>query len=73
MYETKDISLAAYINLKGEKISIKKNKNTVSFVFDNDVSKLVDAYYEDEEKYLTYSNILRNIKSRLINTLKGDN
>lgn len=73
MYETKDISLAAYINLKGEKISIKKSNNKVSFVFDNDVSLLVDKYYEDEEKYLTYSNILRNIKSRLINTLKGDN
>ena len=69
VYETTDLSLAAYLSLKGLKMTIKKDKRVSAFLFEgNGIRDTVDLYYENEGQFLDYSNLLRNIKSRLINT-----
>lgn len=74
-FETSDTNLAAYIILKG--VDIKRlnmqNNNKVSFIFESDnintIKSIINEYYKDNDYILSYNNILRNLKSRIANTL----
>lgn len=76
MYITSDIYLATYLqtmtdeNCKLELVGSKK----VNFIFDKEGEKfyedLVERYYDDEDKMLTFSNKFRNTKTKVIHFTK---
>jgi hypothetical protein len=70
-YITSDLYLGAFLKSKGQKMSVSKNKNKASFIFDEtpELILLVNGYLNDEAlcNPLTYANSIKNIKNLLYN------
>lgn len=72
MFQTKDINLAAYLKMKDYKLKeCTRQSNRVLFWFENvDPSKIEEdcyAFYNDEWKFLSYTNAWKDLKSFLHN------
>ena len=73
--QTRDLGLAAYLKTHGVPLEIKRTseKGTKGvFLYDADHAKLVNKYYSDEEKFLSFSNNIRNIKAQIENSPKEE-
>jgi hypothetical protein len=70
-YTTSDLYLAAFLKLKGNKMSIDKNRNKVFFCFDktDDLTKNVNDYLSEGGSCepLLYTNSIKNLKNLLYN------
>jgi hypothetical protein len=71
IYKTTDLYLAAFLKLKGQKLSVEKNKGKAIFSFEeNDVlTKLVNDYLTEEGTCnpLSYTNSIKNLKNLIYN------
>ena len=71
IYKTSDLYLAAFLKLKGQKLSVEKNKGKAIFSFEgNDVlTKLVNDYLTEEGTCnpLSYTNSIKNLKNLIYN------
>lgn len=68
-FETRDINLIAYLDLKGFLYNLYKRGNEAIAIFNKtDVASSVQDFYNDDNQILTFTNKLRNIKSRIKNT-----
>ena len=71
IYKTTDLYLAAFLKLKGKKLSVEKNKGKAIFSFEeNDVlTKLVNDYLIEEGTCnpLSYTNSIKNLKNLIYN------
>lgn len=72
MFTTSDINLASFLILKNINYEIKKNSGRkFDFIFtaenEDIIKNTIKLYYENENRILEYSNILRNIKSQITN------
>ena len=70
-YTTSDLYLAAFLKLKGNKISLDKNKTKVNFTFEktDELDKLVSDYLIEDATCdpLLYANSIKNLKNLLYN------
>jgi hypothetical protein len=70
-YTTSDLYLAAYLKLKGNKMSVEKNRNKVIFCFEktDDLTKNVNDYLSEGGSCepLLYTNSIKNLKNLLYN------
>lgn len=70
-YKTNDLYLAAFLKLNNQKISVEKNKNKVSFIFDEteELLNLINLYLTEEGscKPLSYTNSIKNLKNLIYN------
>ena len=70
-YSTSDLYLAAFLKLKGYKMSVEKNRNKVSFIFgvDNLLNDLIVDYLNGEGNCepLLYANSIKNLKNLIYN------
>lgn len=70
-YTTSDLYLAAFLKLKGNKISLDKNKGKVNFTFEktSELDKLVSDYLIEDATCdpLLYANSIKNLKNLLYN------
>jgi len=70
-YTTSDMYLAAYLKLKGLKMSVEKNKNKAIFVFDKteELTQYVNEYLNESGSCepLLYTNSIKNLKNLLYN------
>jgi hypothetical protein len=70
-YITSDLYLCAFLKASGQRMTVSKNKNKVSFIFDEtpEIILLVNSYLTDSAlcNPLTYSNSIKNIKNLLYN------
>ena len=68
-FETKDISLIAYLDLKGYVYKMtKRGQEAICIFTKSEVEKAVQSFYDDLDSFLAYANKLRNLKSRIRNT-----
>jgi len=70
-YITSDLYLAAFLKLKGNKLTIEKNKNKVNFKFSKTVEldTLVESFLMEGGSCepLLYANSIKNLKNLLYN------
>jgi hypothetical protein len=70
-YSTSDLYLAAFLKLKGYKMSVEKNKNKANFIFEVDdlLNDLIVDYLNGEGNCepLLYANSIKNLKNLLYN------
>ena len=70
-YTTSDLYLAAFLKLKGYKMSVEKNRNKASFIFEVDdlLNDLIVDYLNGEGNCepLLYANSIKNLKNLLYN------
>lgn len=70
-YTTSDMYLAAYLKLKGLKMSVEKNKNKAIFVFDKteELTQYANEYLNESGSCepLLYTNSIKNLKNLLYN------
>jgi hypothetical protein len=70
-YSTSDLYLAAFLKLKGYKMSVEKNRNKASFIFEVDdlLNDLIVDYLNGEGNCepLLYANSIKNLKNLLYN------
>ena len=70
-YKTSDLYLAAFLKLKGYKMSVEKHRNNASFIFEVDdfLNDLIVDYLNGEGNCepLLYSNSIKNLKNLLYN------
>ncbi len=72
MFETKDIHLAIYLEMKGLSFNLEcDEKGIATFKFDAEVSDKVDDFYNDEGGFQTYAYKIRSIKERIKNRTGG--
>lgn len=71
IYKTSDLYLAAFLKLKGQKLSVEKNKGKAIFSFgeDDELLKLVNEYLTEEGTCnpLSYTNSIKNLKNLIYN------
>lgn len=71
IYKTTDLYLAAFLKLKGQKLSVEKNKGKAIFSFgeDDELLKLVNDYLTEEGTCnpLSYTNSIKNLKNLIYN------
>jgi hypothetical protein len=79
MYETIDLSLAAYLSVAGFKIDavdIKRSRRraTMCFEMTEELSKAVSDFFGGDARVnpVEYFNTIRNLKSRINNELEGN-
>lgn len=72
IYKTSDLYLSAFLKLKGNKFTIEKNNNKISFIFiKNDVlmKDIADYLSENGEcKPLLFVNSIKNLKNLIYNS-----
>jgi hypothetical protein len=70
-YKTSDLYLAAFLKLKGFKMSVEKNKNKAIFIFEktDELTVLVNDYLNEGGSCepLLYTNSIKNLKNLLYN------
>jgi hypothetical protein len=70
-YSTSDLYLAAFLKLKGYKMSVEKNRNKASFIFEVDelLNDLIVDYLNGEGNCepLLYANSIKNLKNLIYN------
>jgi hypothetical protein len=70
-YSTSDLYLAAYLKLRGNKMTVEKNRNKVSFCFERTDELLVNINdYLSEGgscEPLLYTNSIKNLKNLIYN------
>ena len=70
-YKTSDLYLAAFLKLKGYKMSVEKNRNKAFFSFeiDSDLNDLIVDYLNGEGNCepLLYANSIKNLKNLIYN------
>ena len=70
-YTTSDLYLGAFLKSNGQKMSVVKNKNKATFVFDEtpELTTLVNNYLTDDAlcNPLSFANAIKNIKNLLYN------
>ena len=70
-YSTSDLYLSAFLKSNGQKMSVVKNKNKATFVFDEtpELISLVNNYLTDDAQCnpLSFANAIKNIKNLLYN------
>jgi hypothetical protein len=70
-YKTSDLYLAAFLKLKGFKMSVEKNKNKAIFIFEktDELTVLVNNYLNEGGSCepLLYTNSIKNLKNLLYN------
>lgn len=70
-YKTSDLYLAAFLKLKGFKMSVEKNRNKAIFIFDktDELVVLVNDYLNEGGSCqpLLYTNSIKNLKNLLYN------
>ena len=70
-YSTSDLYLAAYLKLKGNKMTVEKNRNKVSFCFEKNDNLLLDINEYLSEvgscEPLLYTNSIKNLKNLIYN------
>jgi len=70
-YTTSDLYLAAFLKLKGNKMSVEKNRNKAIFIFDRseELNNLITDYLSGEGSCepLLYANSVKNLKNLLYN------
>ena len=70
-YKTSDLYLAAFLKLKGFKMSVEKNRNKAIFTFEktDELSLLVNEYLNEGGSFSTllYTNYIKNLKNLLYN------
>jgi|TARA_Y100000389_G_scaffold151026_1_gene150701 hypothetical protein len=71
IYKTTDLYLAAFLKLKGQKLSVEKNKGKAIFSFgeNDELTKLVNDYLTEEGTCnpLSYTNSIKNLKNLIYN------
>jgi len=71
IYKTTDLYLAAFLKLKGQKLSVEKNKGKAIFSFEENgvLTKLVNDYLTEEGTCnpLSYTNSIKNLKNLIYN------
>lgn len=72
IYKTSDLYLSAFLKLKGNKFTIEKNNNKISFIFiKNDVlmKDIADYLSENGEcEPLLFVNSIKNLKNLIYNS-----
>jgi hypothetical protein len=70
-YKTSDLYLAAFLKLKGLKMSVEKNRNKAIFTFEktDELSLLVNEYLNEGGSCspLLYTNSIKNLKNLIYN------
>jgi hypothetical protein len=70
-YSTSDLYLAAFLKLKGYKMSVEKNRNKANFIFgvDDLLNDLIVDYLNGEGNCepLLYANSIKNLKNLIYN------
>ena len=70
-YKTSDLYLAAFLKLKGFKMSVEKNRNKAIFTFEktDELSLLVNEYLNEGGSCspLLYTNSIKNLKNLIYN------
>jgi hypothetical protein len=70
-YKTSDLYLAAFLKLKGFKMSVEKNRNKAIFIFEktDELVVLVNDYLNEGGSCqpLLYTNSIKNLKNLLYN------
>lgn len=70
-YSTSDLYLAAFLKLKGYKMSVEKNRNKANFIFEVDelLNDLIVNYLNGEGNCepLLYANSIKNLKNLIYN------
>jgi hypothetical protein len=70
-YSTSDLYLAAFLKLKGYKMSVEKNRNKANFIFEVDelLNDLIVDYLNGEGNCepLLYANSIKNLKNLIYN------
>jgi len=70
-YKTSDLYLAAFLKLKGFKMSVEKNRNKAIFIFEktDELVVLINDYLNEGGSCqpLLYSNSIKNLKNLLYN------
>lgn len=69
---TKDLGLVAYLKTMGISISIKRIGLKGEFSYSSEADKLVNTYYTDDCKFLSFYNNIRNIKAQIENSPKEE-
>lgn len=71
VYSTSDLYLAAFLKLKGNKITIDRSKNKVNFNFTKteELDSLINDYLMESGSCepLLYANSIKNLKNLLYN------
>jgi hypothetical protein len=70
-YKTSDLYLAAFLKLKGFKMSVEKNRNKAIFTFEktDELTLLVNEYLNEGGSCspLLYTNSIKNLKNLIYN------
>jgi hypothetical protein len=70
-YSTSDLYLAAYLKLKGNKMTVEKNRNKVSFCFEktDEILVSINEYLSEGGSCepLLYTNSIKNLKNLIYN------
>jgi len=70
-YKTSDLYLAAFLKLKGFKMSVEKNRNKAIFTFEktDELVVLVNDYLNEDGSCqpLLYTNSIKNLKNLIYN------
>lgn len=70
-YKTSDLYLAAFLKLKGFKMSVEKNRNKAIFIFEktDELVVLINDYLNEGGSCqpLLYTNSIKNLKNLLYN------
>ncbi len=70
IFQTKDISLAAYLQLKKfDIVDLHRDGNVVFFWFEQtkEIRKSVLAFFNDDGEHKTFSNSLKDLKTLIYN------
>lgn len=69
-FETRDINLIAYLDLQGFEYNMyRRGHEAVAIFTKSSVDDAVQDFYNDKGMFQSFTNKLRNIKSRIKNTI----
>jgi len=64
-YITKDLTLVAFLKIKGFSYTAEKDQNLGIFTFDATVKDTATKFYQNEGEFLLYSNAIKDLKREL--------